>query len=170
MGPAGIVPLVWLLIACVLSGLASGGRTFLAPALLAWAVAFAWLPLDGTTLHWVDSGVFRWLLTVLAVLELLGDKSPRAPSRKQPAAVVARLLSGGGCGALLALATGHAPWVGIVVGAGAAVAGTWGGFALRRRLAERLGHDLPAALIEDALVLMLAAASVMLAMGGSVPG
>ena len=44
---------------------------------------------------------------------------------------------------------------GIVVGAVGAVIGTIGGSALRARLAQAFGKDLPAALTEDAIALIL---------------
>jgi uncharacterized membrane protein len=48
------------------------------------------------------------------------------------------------------------PSQGIVLGVVGAVVGTYGGAALRARLATTFGSDRPAALIEDAVAIFLA--------------
>jgi uncharacterized membrane protein len=147
----------------LLIGVVAGSRTFTAPAAVAWAAHFGWLQLQESPFAFLGGGVAPWVLIVLAAMELVTDKLPMTPSRKIPAAFGARVLSGGFAGAALGasssmLAVG--PGLGIV----GAIIGTLGGYALRVRLAAFFRHDLPAALIEDALavggalVIVLAAA------------
>jgi uncharacterized membrane protein len=91
-----------------------------------------------------------FILTVLAIGELIVDKLPSTPSRKAPIGFVARIVSGAFCGAALGLAGGGA-FGGLVAGAIGAVVGTLGFSELRTRLARAFGGwDLPAALVEDA--------------------
>jgi uncharacterized membrane protein len=46
--------------------------------------------------------------------------------------------------------------IGLIAGAVGAVAGTLGGAAVRTKLTEVFGKDLPAALLEDAVAIILA--------------
>ncbi len=56
---------------------------------------------------------------------------------------------------MLGLATSN--WIaGLILGAIGAALGTLGGFEARRWLAKALGRDLPAALIEDVVAVVLA--------------
>lgn len=88
-----------------------------------------------------------WILTVLALAELVTDQLPSTPSRKVPVQFGTRLVSGAVCGAAVGGAEGL--WFGATLGAIGAVLGTLGGAAVRARLATTFGRDLPAALLED---------------------
>ena len=136
-----------------LIGAVAGLRSLTAPAAVSWAARLGWLPLAGTSLAFLGFAATPYILTVLAVGELVNDKLPRTPSRKAPAPFVARLVTGALCGAALG-AAGHALLGGLVAGALGAVVGTLGGFEFRSRLVSAFGgNDLPVALLEDAVAI-----------------
>jgi uncharacterized membrane protein len=86
---------------------------------------------------------------------LINDKLPKTPSRKVPPQFIFRVLSGAFSGAAVGAAR-QSLVLGLVAGAVGAVAGTLGGAAVRTKLAEIFGRDLPAALLEDAVAIILA--------------
>jgi uncharacterized membrane protein len=88
-----------------------------------------------------------WILTALALAELVTDQLPATPSRKVPMQFGTRIVSGAVCGAAVGGAEGL--WLGAALGAVGAIVGTLGGAAVRERLAKAFGRDLPAALLED---------------------
>jgi uncharacterized membrane protein len=102
----------------------------------------------GTYLALMDSGLTVVIFTLLAVCELIVDKLPKTPSRKEPVGFVIRILSGALVGATLG-ATGNKIVLGILCGAIGAVAGTLGGAAARAKLAVVFGRDYRAAILED---------------------
>jgi uncharacterized membrane protein len=101
-----------------------------------------------------------WVLTVLAAGELVTDQLPSTPSRKVPVQFAARIVSGALCGAAIGIGRG-AGLAGLALGIAGAVIGTLGGAAARARLAAAFGRDMPAALIEDAVAIGLAAVVAM---------
>lgn len=148
-----------ILALCLLMGVLAGLRAMTPPAALAWAAHLGWLPLAGTPLGWLGHPVTPWVLSALALGELITDKLPMTPSRKVPIQFGTRLVVGGFCGAALAWPSGA--WIaGLVAGVIGALIGTLGGSAVRARLARAFGRDLPAALIEDAVAVLGAAALV----------
>jgi uncharacterized membrane protein len=102
------------------------------------------------------------VLSVLAVGEFVTDQLPTTPSRKVPIQFGGRLLTGGFSGAALGALAASTP-IGIIAGVLGAAVGTWGGAALRSRLAASFGSDRPAALTEDAAAIVLALVTVSLA-------
>lgn len=136
----------------LLIGVVAGLRTMTAPAAISWAAASGGLPLQGTWLAFLAHPITPWVLTGLALLELVADQLPSTPSRKVPVQFGARLLSGALCGAAIGLAAGSLVG-GLVAGVAGAVMGTYGGAALRARLAAHFGQDRPAAIIEDAIAI-----------------
>lgn len=120
------------------------------------------LALDGSWLAFFGWRFTPWIVSLLALSELVGDVLPTTPSRKQAGPFGARLVSGGVSGAAIGIGAGM-PLVGLALGVLGAVVGTLGGAALRARLALAFGRDLPAALLEDAIALA-AAASVVAAL------
>lgn len=137
-------------ILALLIGVVSGLRTFTAPAAVAWAAHFGWLPLQDTAFAFLGQGVTPWVLGAFALGELVTDKLPTTPSRKIPMAFIARLISGGFSGAAGGAADGMLV-VGLILGVVGAVIGTLGGYECRMRLAAFFGRDFPAALIEDVI-------------------
>ncbi|RLP26207.1 DUF4126 family protein [Mesorhizobium sp. YM1C-6-2] len=144
-----------LYLLALLIGVVAGLRAMTAPAAVAWGAYLGWLPLSGTWAgfmgHWIAVAIF----TVLALVELVGDQLPSTPSRKVPVQFGTRLVSGAFVGAIIGTA-GGALIAGLVAGIVGAAIGTYGGAEVRSRLAGAFGRDLPAALIEDAVAILLA--------------
>jgi uncharacterized membrane protein len=141
-------------------GFVAGLRAFTAPAAVAWAAHLGLLQLDGV-LSWLGHWLAPWILTALALFELVSDQLPNTPSRKVPMQFGARLLTGALSGAAIG-ASGGMLLAGIAAGIVGAVLGTYGGAAARAALARSFGRDLPAALIEDAVAILLAVAVFVL--------
>lgn len=136
-----------------LIGVVAGLRSMTAPAVVSWAARLGWLPLENTWLAFLGSAITPYILSVLAVAELINDKLPKTPSRKTPVPFAARVVVGALCGAALG-APGQALIGGLLAGVLGAVAGTLGGYEARTRLVKALGgKDLPIALLEDAIAL-----------------
>ena len=137
-----------------LIGIVAGLRTFTAPAAVSWAARLGALDLHGSWLAFFGFAVTPYILTLLAIAELIGDKLPRTPSRKAPMPFIARIVSGGLCGGALGAASGFLIG-GLVAGALGAVVGTFGGYEFRARLVKAIGgNDLPIALLEDAIAII----------------
>jgi uncharacterized membrane protein len=148
-----------MLVAALLIGVVAGSRSMLAPAAVAWAAWLGWIDTSPTWASFLGSGWTVLILSAFALGELLVDKCPTTPSRKVPVAFGARLVSGGFCGAALGALAAGTP-LGLVAGIAGAVVGTYGGAAVRARLAASFGADRPAALVEDAAVILLALIAV----------
>lgn len=136
----------------LLMGAVAGLRAMTAPAAVAWAASLGWLDISQTSLAFMGYRWTPWILTILALGELVTDLLPRTPSRKVPIQFGARIIAGALSGAVIGAAGGSlalGPFAGIV----GAVIGTYGGAALRAKLAASFGRDLPAALIEDVLAI-----------------
>jgi uncharacterized membrane protein len=112
------------------------------------AAHLGWLPIQNTPLAFLGATVTPYILTVLAIGELVTDQLPKTPSRKVPMQFGARLVTGAVSGAALGAAAGSMIG-GAVAGLIGAVIGTLGGASARGALARAMGRDLPAALIED---------------------
>lgn len=138
-----------------LIGLVAGLRSMTAPAAVSWAARVGCLNLQGTPLAFLGAAVTPWIFTIAALAELVGDKLPRAHSRKAPPGFIARIVMGTLCGAAVGAAAG-ALVAGALAGVVGALAGMFGGYALRMRLERAIGRDLPAALIEDGVAIVLA--------------
>jgi uncharacterized membrane protein len=136
----------------LLIGVIAGLRTMTAPAAVSWAARVGWLNVAPTGFAFLGYVFTPWILTALALVELVGDKLPTTPSRTVPIQFGARLLMGGLSGAAIGASVG-ALVTGLLAGLVGAVAGTLGGRAFRGRLAAAFGRDRPAALIEDAIAI-----------------
>ena len=136
----------------LLIGIVAGLRAMTPPALVAWAAHLGWIDLSGSWLGFFANTWVRWILTLLAIVELVTDQLPSTPSRTVPIQFGARIATGALCGAALGTA-GGAMLGGLVAGIVGAVIGTLGGRALRARLAAAFGSDRPAAFIEDAIAI-----------------
>jgi len=143
-----------LLVLALLIGIVAGLRAMTAPAAVSWAGYAGWLPLAGTPLSFMGWWWVPWLLTVLALGEFITDQLPGTPSRKVPMQFAARVVTGALSGATIATGIGLA--AGVAAGAVGAVIGTFGGAILRSRLAAFFRADRPAALIEDAIAIIVA--------------
>ena len=133
-----------------LIGVVAGLRALTPLAAVSWAARVGWLHLDNTWLAFLGYAATPYIVTVLAIGELINDKLPKTPSRKAPPGFIARIVTGALCGTALAAA---APPL-LVAGAIGAVAGTLGGYEFRARLVRAVGgNDLPIALLEDAIAI-----------------
>ena len=128
-----------------LIGVVAGLRSMSAPAAVSWAARLGWLHLGNTWLAFLGFAATPYILSVLAIGELIADKLPKTPSRKAPGPFIGRVMSGALCGAALG---------GLLAGVLGAVAGTLGGYEFRARLVRAIGgKDLPIALLEDAIAI-----------------
>jgi uncharacterized membrane protein len=152
--------MVYLL--ALLIGVVAGLRSMTAPAAVSWAARLGWLHLENTWLAFLGFSATPYILSVLAIAELIADKLPKTPSRKAPVGFIARLVSGALCGAALGATgqpgSGVSPASsligGLLAGVVGAVAGTLGGYEFRARLVGAIGgKDLPIALLEDAIAI-----------------
>jgi len=136
-----------------LIGLVAGLRSLTAPAVVSWGARLGWLHLENTSLAFLGEPITPYILTLLAIGELISDKLPKTPSRKAPVGFAARVVTGALCGAALG-APSQALIGGLLAGVIGAVAGTLGGYEARTRLVRAIGgKDLPIALIEDAVAI-----------------
>lgn len=139
-----------------LIGVVAGLRTMTAPAAVSWAATLGWLPVSGNWASFLGYWLTPWIFTILALIEFVTDQLPGTPSRKVPRQFGARIVSGAFCGAAIGTAGGNLIG-GLIAGVIGAVAGTLGGAEARTRLvAATGGKDLPIALLEDAVAVLLA--------------
>ena len=135
-----------------LVGLTTGLRALAPLAIVSWAAHLGWLHLENTWLAFLGATVTSWILTLLALGELVTDKLPTTPSRKIPMQFGARIVTGALSGAALAAPAGA--WItGMVAGIIGAIVGTLAGAELRGRLSRVVGNDLPIALLEDVIAI-----------------
>ena len=139
-----------------LVGTASGLRSLIGLAAISWAAHAGILALDHTWLAFLGYSFTPYILTLLAVGEMVNDKLPRTPSRLAPLGFTTRIVTSALCGLAIGL-SGHGMIVGLVAGIMGAVAGTFGGAKGRSFLAKAFGRDMPAALLEDAIAVCIVA-------------
>jgi uncharacterized membrane protein len=136
-----------------LAGIA-GLRSMAAPALLARAVRRG--DLKAPNLPALGSPKVSILLPLLAVGEIIADKTPFVPARTSTPALLGRILSGALAGATLFGSEGRNKNSGAILGALCATVAAYAGENFRTVGSERLG--LPNALLgalEDKAVLVL---------------
>ncbi len=148
-----------LILLAILIGIVAGLRAMTAPAAVAWGAYLGWFDISQSSLSFMGSFWAVAIFTVLAVVELITDQLPSTPSRKVLMQFGARIVMGALSGATIASAGGMLV-VGLIAGVIGAVIGTFGGAAARAYLANRFGRDLPAALIEDVVAIVLALLTV----------
>jgi uncharacterized membrane protein len=137
----------------LLIGVVAGLRALTPVAAVSWAARLGRLHLENTWLAFLGYAATPYILSLLALFEIVNDKLPKTPSRKIPPQFITRVVTGAFSGA--AIGAGNQVLVaGLVCGALGAVAGTLGGAEFRTRLAKAFGNDLPAALIEDAIAVI----------------
>jgi uncharacterized membrane protein len=135
-----------------LIGVIAGLRSLTAPAAVSWAARLGWLHLENTWLAFLGFAATPYILSVLAIGELITDKLPNTPSRTAPPGFITRILTGALSGA--ALGAGSSWMAGLFAGAVGAIVGTLGGYQFRVRLVKATGgKDLPIALLEDVIAI-----------------
>jgi uncharacterized membrane protein len=135
-----------------LIGVIAGLRSLTAPAAVSWAARLGWLHLENTWMAFLGLAATPYIISVLAIGELIADKLPKTPSRKTPPGFITRIVTGALSGA--ALGAGGSWFFGLVAGVVGAIVGTLGGFQFRVRLVRATGgKDLPIALLEDVIAI-----------------
>ena len=142
-----------LLILALLIGIIAGLRSMTAPAIVSWAARLGWIHLNSSWLAFLGYSWTPWILSIAALGELVADKLPSTPSRKQPPSFAFRIVSGSISGAAIGISRGSL-LPGLIGGAIGAIIGTLGGAVARSSLAKMFGKDLPAALLEDAIAIV----------------
>lgn len=129
-------------------GVIAGLRSMTAPAAVSWAARLGWVHVENTWLAFLGFQFTPYIITLMAIGELIADKLPKTPSRKAAGPFGFRIVSGAICGAAL----GAGSLSGAIAGALGAVAGTLGGYEFRMRLVKATGgRDFPIALLEDVI-------------------
>lgn len=138
----------------LLIGLVAGLRAMTAPTLASWAAYAGALPVAGTWLGFMASPWTVGVLSLLALAEFVTDLLPSTPSRTVPVQLSGRLVTGALAGATVGAGSGMII-VGSLCGLVGAALGTYGGALARGWLARSFRSDPPAALLEDAITVLL---------------
>ena len=136
-------------------GVVSGLRALMGLAAVSWAARLQWLHLEDTKLAFLGYAATPYILSLLAIGELISDQLSKTPSRTTPPQFGTRIVTGALCGAALGAPSGMLI-VGLIAGIVGAVVGTLGGAKLRALLAKSFGKDQPAAFLEDVIAIGLA--------------
>src|SRR5215472_4805137 len=96
-------------------GFSSGLRTFTAPAVVCWAAHLGRLNLHGSPFSFMGSKAALAIFTFMALFEYVYDLNPKAPSRTSPPSLIARIISGGLCGACIFASAGQGWMIGVVL-------------------------------------------------------
>ncbi|MGB8062958.1 MAG: DUF4126 family protein [Candidatus Sulfotelmatobacter sp.] len=137
-------------------GVVAGVRSLTAPAVVAWAAHLGWINLHGSPLAFMGSKWSVGIFTVLALVELVADQLPSTSARTAAVGLSARIVTGGLCGACLAVAGGAALLVGALAGAIGGIAGAFGGYHARVGLVRSLRvPDVIIAVSEDVVAIAL---------------
>jgi uncharacterized membrane protein len=138
-------------------GFAAGLRSVVAPAAVTWAAHLGWLNLNNSPLAFMGSIITVIIFSLLAVVELIGDLRPTTPKRTSPMPLVARILTGGLCGACVCAASNQSLIIGAILGALSGVIGAFAGYKIRKELVAALSiKDIFIGLIEDLVTVGLA--------------
>ena len=145
-------------------GIAAGLRTFTAPAIVSWGARAGRLGLRGSRFAALGGAWAVGILTLLALVEYVGDLLPQTPKRTSAGPLAARLVSGGVCGACMCTSWGSSAIAGAALGAAGAVIGAFGGYEARTRLVSGLKvKDAMIAIPEDLVAAGVAWAIIFLA-------
>jgi uncharacterized membrane protein len=141
-------------ILALLIGVVAGLRAMTAPAAVSIAGAAGWLTVVNSWAAFMSFRFAPYMFGLLALIEYVTDQLP--PSRKVPQQFGVRILSGGFCGAVIGTVGGSLIG-GAIAGVIGSVIGTLGGYEARKRLVAIVGgKDLPIALLEDLVAILLA--------------
>jgi uncharacterized membrane protein len=138
-------------------GIVAGLRSLTAPAVVAWAAHLGWLNLQGSPFAFMGSTTAVVIFSMLATGELVADKLPKIPKRTEVAPLLARIVTGGLCGACLFAAASRLSVAGALLGGTGGVIAAFLGYELRRRLVNNLHiKDFVVAVCEDLFAIGLA--------------
>ncbi len=119
-------------------GFATGLRTFTPLAFICWVAVWGWLPLASSRLHFLGTATGATIVSVLALIELIGDKLPRTPGRTSTGPLSARILIASFAAAALSIGMGQSWIAAIICGAVASVAGAFAGFRYRTWITKKI--------------------------------
>ncbi|MBA3915418.1 MAG: DUF4126 family protein [Acidobacteriales bacterium] len=137
-----------------LIGVLTGLRSLTPVAVVSQASAGKGLRLRNDKLQYLRKKEVANTFTALAAGELVADKLPFVPSRTTAGPLLARVALGAVCGAALADSAKLEPVRGALAGAAGALAGTFGGYHVRRLFTQELDiPDFAVALVEDAVAI-----------------
>ena len=142
------------LLSAFVVGVACGLRALVGLAVVSWEARSQQLPLQGTWLAFLGFRATPFITSLLAIGELVTDKLPKTPSRLVPPQFAARGTMGALTGAGICAAHGHL-LIGALPGILGSVVGTLAGSKARAAAARLFGRDLPAALLEDVMAIVL---------------
>jgi uncharacterized membrane protein len=138
-------------------GIVAGLRSLTAPAVVAWGAHLGWLNLHDSPLAFIGSITAIAIFSLLAIGELIADKLPMTPKRTAPAPLLARIITGGLCGACLFATAEKSLVAGAILGGTGGVIGAFLGYDIRRRLVNNLHiKDFIVAVCEDVVAVGLA--------------
>ena len=138
-------------------GIVAGLRSLTPPAVVAWAAHLGWLNLHGSPLAFMGSTTAVAIFSLLAVGELVADKLPKTPKRTAVAGLLARIITGGLCGACLCAVSGKSLLAGALLGGTCGVIGAFTGYEIRSHLVTNLHiKDFLVATCEDLVAIALA--------------
>ncbi len=127
-------------------GAMAGPRTSAPLMVVSWAARCGWIDAKESPLAFLASKTAVAATTSMAIGELIVDKLPSTPDRTEPVGLAARAASGAISGAALA---GGRSWPAALAGTMGAVLSTYAAHALRGKLSNALGRDIPVAAVED---------------------
>ncbi|MFB1483575.1 hypothetical protein [Corallococcus sp. RDP092CA] len=137
-------------------GVLAGMRSMTAPALLSRELSRKPTRALKRALPGLTSRKVSQRLGLLALGEVLGDKSPTAPARTAFPILTGRVLSGAITGAAVSRKRRGARLGLTLIGAGAAIASSYVFYGFRRLMTQRLRvPNVAAGLVEDGLALAL---------------
>ena len=135
-------------------GLIAGLRSMTAPAVTSLAAHWKWFSLQNSGLAFMGSAVAAYIFAAAALGELVVDKLPQAPSRKELLGLIARIVLGGLSAAVLCAAVNQSVGLGAALGGVGGIAGAYAGYEARMRLVKALKvPDFVIALLEDAVAI-----------------
>jgi uncharacterized membrane protein len=138
-------------------GFAAGLRSLTPPAIVAWAAHLGWLNLNNTPLAFMGSIIAVIIFSLLALFELFADLQPSTGKRTAPVPLIARIVTGGLCGACICGANHQSLVLGAILGGVGAVIGAFAGYEARKKLVATLNiKDAFVAVFEDLVTIGLA--------------
>lgn len=141
-------------------GTLTGMRSVSGPTLLAARSLVAGAqPGAGPAERWLARPGTALALGVLALGEMVADKTPWIPPRVAPPSVAGRIASGALCGGVQARRWRQRGWAPALVGGLAALGSTFVAYSVRQRTSERFGiSTVLLGVLEDAVVIAAASA------------
>src|SRR6266513_1549858 len=144
------ISLHYVFVLALAIGTVAGLRSLTAPGVVAWGAHLGWLNLHGSPLAFMGSTAAVTIFSLLALGELIADKLPMIPKRTAPAPLLARVVTGGLCGACLCAAVGNSLLAGTLLGGIGGIFGAFLGYSIRRHLDFHV-KDLVIAVCEDVI-------------------